>query len=263
MLGSLPLFRFSPLVRKGLAFRKEFERAKRAVPPVAFDWYRYDSFPNLFYVQHLLKNFGSSLEELAGQAPVLDLGAADGALSFFLERLGHRVHAIDYAGCNMNRMQGIRTLARYFESHIEIHDFDLDSRFELPGQYGVAFFLGTLYHLKNPFFALEKTSAHARFCFLSTRVARLAADRRTHLGRLPVAYLVDPTECNGDSTNYFIFSPAGLLRLVERAGWCVRGAANSGDPASDPVSAEHDERMFLLLESTRRALQLGTEPADP
>lgn len=254
MLGSVPLSRFSPLVRKGLAFRKEFERAKRAVEPVAFGWYRYDSFPNLFYVQHLLKGSGCSLEELAGQAPVLDIGAADGALSFFLERLGHRLHAVDYAGCNMNRMQGIRTLARHLGSQIEIHNLDLDARFELPGHYGCAFFLGTLYHLKNPFYALEKLSAHARFCFVSTRVARLAADRQTQIGGLPVAYLVDPTECNGDSTNYFIFSPEGLLRLAERAGWSVRGAVNSGDPGSDPVSQDHDERMFLLLESKRRAL---------
>lgn len=251
MLGSLPLSRFSPLVRKGLAFRKEFESARRAVEPVAFDWYRYDSLPNLFYVQHLLKSSGRSLEELAGQAPVLDVGAADGALSFFLERLGHRVHAVDYAGCNMNRMQGIRTLARHLGSHIEIHNLDLDARFELPAQYGLAFFLGTLYHLKNPFYALEKTAAHARFCFLSTRVARLSPDRKTGIGRLPVAYLVDPAECNGDSTNYFIFSPPGLFRLAERAGWSVRAAANSGDPGSDPVSQEHDERMFLLLESKR------------
>lgn len=256
MLGSLPLCRFSPLVRKGLAFRKEFERAKRAVEPVPFNWYRYDSFPNLFYVQHLLKNSGCSLEELAGPAPVLDLGAADGALSFFFERLGHRVHAVDCAGCNINRMEGIRTLARRLESQIEIHHLDLDARFELPTHYGLAFFLGTLYHLKNPFYALEKISAHARFCFVSTRVARLAPDpetkdRQTPIGRLPVAYLVDPNECDGDATNYFIFSPAGLLRLVERAGWVVRAAANSGDPGSDPVSQEHDERMFVLLESKR------------
>jgi tRNA (mo5U34)-methyltransferase len=252
MLGSLPLSRFSPLVRKGLAFRKEFERAKRALEPVAFEWYRYDSFPNLFYVQHLLKYSGCSLEELVRQAPVLDIGAADGALSFFLERLGHRVHAVDYEGSNMNRMQGIRTLARHFRSQIEIHDLDLDARFHLPGHYGLAFFFGTLYHLKNPFYALEKISAHAQYCFVSTRVARLSADRRTNIGRLPVAYLLDPTECNGDSTNYFIFSPEGLLRLAERAGWSVRGTANSGDPASDPVSQEHDERMFLLLESRRQ-----------
>lgn len=138
-------------------------------------------------MQQLLKNSGCSLEELVRHEPVLDVGAADGALSFFLERLGYRVHAVDYAGCNMNRMQGMRTLARHLGSQIEIHDLDLDARFELAGHYGCAFFLGALYHLKNPFYALDKLSARARFCFVSTRVARLSADRQTQIGGLSCA----------------------------------------------------------------------------
>ena len=56
---------------------------------------------------------------------------------------------------------------------------------------------------------------------------------------------------NGDATNYWIFSRVGLERLVERAGWTVRESMNVGDTeASNTDSNDHDERMFMLLEST-------------
>ena len=103
--------RFSGFVRKGLKFREKFEKTKRLLQPQAFSWYPYDCFANLFFVQRLLNDAGLSLENVIGPEPVLDLGAADGALSFFLESLGHEIHACDYFGTNINRMQGIRTIA--------------------------------------------------------------------------------------------------------------------------------------------------------
>jgi SAM-dependent methyltransferase len=249
-LPMIALARFGGLVRSGIRFRGRFEAAKKSVGPCAFEWYPYDSFPNLFYIQHLLKWACLSFRDLAASDPVLDIGAADGALSFFWESLGYRVDAFDFSGCNINRLQGLRALASHFKSTICIHDVNLDGRFDLPRQYGVAFFLGTLYHLKNPFYVLEAIARHARYCFLSTRVARLSADRRARLDTLPVAYLLEPAECNSDVTNYFVFSPAGLIVLVKRAGWIVRAGVTSGACDSDPVSPQADERMFLLLEST-------------
>jgi tRNA (mo5U34)-methyltransferase len=245
------LVRFSSLVRKGLRFRRAFEHAKRNAGPQQFDWYPYDCFANLFYMQHLLQRARLTLDEVAGGAPLLDVGAADGALSFFLESLGYRVHACDHSGTNINRMRGLRTLAAALGSSIEIHDIDLDGRFELKGEYGLAVFLGTLYHLKNPFYVLETLAGHARFCFLSTRVARQSPDAGVRLENIPVAYLLDPRECNADATNYWIFSPAGLLRLAHRTGWRVLSSANSGAAASDPATTQGDERMFLLLENNQ------------
>jgi tRNA (mo5U34)-methyltransferase len=253
--SNIALARFGPLVRKGMRFRRRFEDAKRSIEPVPFEWYRYDSFPNLFYLQHLLKCSSVSLQEILANGPVLDIGAADGALSFFWESLGSRVHAVDFSGCNINRMQGLRRLAAHLGSRVEIQDIDLDGRFDLARQYGVVFFLGTLYHLKNPFYALETIARHARYCFLSTRVARLSADRHTRLDSVPVAYLLESAECNGDTTNYFVFSPMGLMVLVKRAGWIVRGSVTSGAFDSDPITPQGDERMFLLLESTALAAE--------
>lgn len=242
-----PFIRFSGLVRKGLRFRKQFEGAKQSVGNVPFAWYAYDCFSNLFYIQRLLNQAGLHLEQLAGTLPVLDVGAADGALSFFLESLGFRVHACDYSGTNVNRMSGIRTLAAALGSAIEIHDIDLDGRPELSGGYGLALFLGTLYHVRNPFSILELLARHAGFCLLSTRVARLSPDKRINFADLPIGYLLEPSQVNADVTNYWIFSPAGLRLLVQRAGWKILAESRSGAQASDPVTAQGDERMFLLL----------------
>src|SRR5260370_21166468 len=180
------LLRFSSLVRKGLRFRRAFENAKSKAGPQNFDWYPYDSFANLFYLQHLLQSAKLTLDDVAGGAPLLDLGAADGALSFFLESLGYRVHACDHAGTNINRMQGLRTLATAFGSGIEIHDMDLDGRFELNGNYSLAVFLGTLYHLKNPFHVLETLRNHAQFSFLSTTLTRHSPDPTPPFTTIPL-----------------------------------------------------------------------------
>ena len=241
--------RFSFLVRQGLRFRRRFENAKQSIGPVPFEWYRYDSFPNLFYLHNLLKRSGLSFEEIVSNKPVLDIGAADGALSFFLESLGCRVQAIDFSGSNMNGMRGLRQLAAHLASAVEIRDCDLDGRFDLTGQYDLAFFLGILYHLKNPFYALETLAKHSRYCFLSTWVTRLGPDRVSPAPDAPFAYVLEPSEVNGDATNYFVFSPAGLNVLVRRAGWTILASLDSGTSAIDTIMPRGDGRMYLFLET--------------
>jgi len=113
--------------------------------------------------------------------------------------------------------------------------------------------------LKNPFYALETLAKHAQFCFLSTRVARLSANRKVRLDDIPVAYLLDGEECNSDVTNYWIFSPTGLTLLAKRTGWRICASATSGATESDPQSQAGDERMFLLLQST----QISAGPEAP
>lgn len=198
-----------------------------------------------------MRSAGLSLDQMAPGRRVLDIGAADGALSFFWESLGYSADCWDYSSTNMNQMQGLHSLAKILGSKIEIHDVDLDGRFEISREYGLALFLGCLYHLKNPFYALETLGRHARFCFLSTRIARLSANRESRMDTMPVAWLLDAGECNSDRTNYWIFSPPGLLMLARRSGWRIRASVSSGPSDSDPASSEGDERMFLLLESSK------------
>ena len=148
-------------------------------------------------------------------------------------------------------MRGVRALKDALESAVEIFELDVDDRFALPAPaYGLALFLGTLYHLKNPFYALETVARHARFCLLSTRIARFTPGGRVNFQDLPMAYLLDDREANADPTNYWIFSEAGLRRILQRSGWEVRAFTTTGDTCtSDPSAPAADERAFCFLRS--------------
>lgn len=243
----------SEINRRAASFQRRLDEARHNIERRGrrIAWYPYRSLSGLANLDKLLTGERRRLLELAGDDPILDLGCADGELAFFLESLGFCVHAVDYPETNCNNMEGVRALKEELGSSIEILGVDLDSQFALPGhRYGLAFFLGTLYHLKNPYYALEALAERALYCVLSTRVARYAADRRTRIHELPVAYLLAEGEANQDWTNYWVFSETGLKRLLERTGWQVLDFVTLGNTScSDPVSWEGDERAFCLLKS--------------
>ena len=248
-LGRLDI---AELNRRAQQFERTLDAARRRIESRGrkIAWYPYRSLSGLALLEKLLHGENRRLLALAGEAPVLDLGCADGELAFFLESLGLQVHAVDYPETNCNGMEGIRALKEELRSSVEILGVDLDSQFTLPGhRYGLAFFLGTLYHLKNPYYAMEALAARARYCVLSTRIAAFAADRKTEIRRLPVAYLLREGEANQDWTNYWVFSETGLRLLLERTGWQILEFATFGSEHSDPVSAEGDQRAFCLLKS--------------
>jgi tRNA (mo5U34)-methyltransferase len=226
-------------------------------------WYPWRTLASL---QILDREMGVNAEELMrmiGGAPVLDVGCGDGDNAFFLESLGARVDAVDHPLTNYNRMEGVRALKAALQSNIGIHVADLDVRPNLPGSnYGLALMLGVLYHLKNPYLALETLAHSARYLYMSTRIAAVTPDRKLNFGAYPMAYLVDERELNHDPTNFWIFSEEGLKRVLQRAGWSNLRYFTSGiSPAeADPVSEQGDVRAFLLAESryaAAHALTLG------
>src|SRR5262249_22305057 len=134
----------------------------------------------------------------------------------------------------------------------------------LAGQkYDVIFFLGTLYHLKNPFFLLESLARLTKYCFMSTRIAKQTAEG-SPLAPYPVAYLLGPQECNDDDTNFWIFSDRGLKRCINRKGWTWLGYRRIGDktvsPRADP--ARH-ERGFCRWKKGKLVLPADPNPATP
>jgi len=213
-----------------------------------FDWYPYDSLGNVEQWEELLGPKRTVLD-LARGGTVLDIGCADGAVSFFLESQGCQVEALDLPSTNYNQMQGIRLLKEAFQSRVEIREMDLDKQFTLQNTYGLALFLGILYHLKNPFYALETLAHHARFCLLSTRIAAVTPSG-TKIQNESLAYLLEEDEANRDCTNFWIFSETGLRRIAERTGWEVKGFHTRGCLAySNPRDGDRDERAYCLLES--------------
>jgi SAM-dependent methyltransferase len=247
------------LAGQAALFQHRLDAVRASISNPGFDWYPYDSLGSFHTLAGLLTGPRRFLLDLIGDKPVLDVGCGDGHIAFFLESLGCQVIAVDNPQTNFNRMQGVRALRAALHSKIEIVEQDIDYNFSLPDtQCSVALLLGVLYHLKNPFSILETLLARARYCILSTRVTRLASRQGDDLSRLPVAYLVNETETNNDSTNYWIFTSVGLKRLIERSGWRVVDYATFGNTSgSDPISPEGDERAFCFADRISKPITNG------
>jgi len=240
-----------PLRQVATATERNFREIKLAHRPKPF-WYPYHTLRNLGVLEQLLTSAALDFLQLC-RGPcgkIADIGAADGDLAFLLEQMGLSVDLIDNEPTNFNRLEGARILKEALHSNVTIRTVDLDSQFTLSGEkYDAIFFLGVLYHLKNPFFVLEKLAATARYCFLSTRIAR-QTDNGQQISQGPIAYLLGPQECNNDSTNFWIFSEEGLKRLINRTGWSLLSYLTIGATAnSTPADPERDERAFCLLRS--------------
>ncbi len=194
---------------------------------------------------------GEAVFDAARAGGVVDIGCGDGEISFLFEQLGFQVTSIDHPSTNHNGMQGVRALKRLLGSGIEIREADLDEGFSLPaGKRSVAMLLGVLYHIKNPFRLMEQLAKQCEYCFLSTRVARRWPDGSPMPANQPIAYLLDADELNADESNYWIFSHAGLDRLLRRTHWTVVESFSIGETEkSDPSSLVNDERVFSLLRS--------------
>ena len=241
----------SSLRELALAKEQELWKTKLAHRPKPF-WYPYPTLRNIPVFERLLAKVGLDLLELCRgkYGRVADIGAADGDLAFFLEQLGFSVDVVDNEYTNFNKLEGAQILKNTLNSSVTIRSVDLDSQSQpFTERYDAAFFLGVLYHLKNPFSILEKLAHITRYCFLSTRVARQAADGLP-LSKYPLAYLLGPEECNNDSTNFWIFSDEGLKRLIHRTGWNILAFTTIGDTnSSTPADPNHDERGICILKS--------------
>ena len=246
----------SQLIELGFAFKEKLDAVKAGLAP-AFEWYPYDSLSNLVHLDNLLTGERRELLQLLGDRPVLDLCCADGDLAFFLESMGCQVDAVDHPVGNYNGMQGVLALREALGSRVAVNQVDLNQPFMLPkNRYGAIFFLGALYHVKNPFHVMETLARHTEYCFLSTRVANTLPGG-ARIDSEPVAYLAGRDEVNDDDSNYWIFSRAGLERLLERTHWTVLDLATAGATEhSDPVEAERDERAFVLARSSYGASEV-------
>ena len=161
------------LEQRAQVFSRQLQQIKNDLAPAEFGWYPYGTLDNFHILNRLLTGANRRFLDGIGEGLVADIGAADGDVAFFLESLGHRVHVVDYAPTNFNGCRGARLLKQHLNSNVEITETDIDTRLDLPAQrYELAFFLGILYHLKNPYLALESLAKRARHAFVSTRITR-------------------------------------------------------------------------------------------
>jgi hypothetical protein len=243
------------LLRESRDFERLIATGKKECGPADFPWYPYGTLSNFVHLERLLSGANRALSPLDSGRPIADVGGADGDLAFFLEAMGvASIDLIDYAPTNYNSLRGVRMLKEHLGSRVAIHEIDLDSYFRWPrDDYELVFFLGILYHLKNPYYVLESLAKATRYSLISTRVARYGADRKTVIENQALAYLLAPDECNNDATNFWIFSRQGLARILERTGWTILDHVSVGDTKnSDPASAAGDERAFVFVKSRWR-----------
>jgi tRNA (mo5U34)-methyltransferase len=248
---------------KSQEFRRKLDRKKEQLAPAEFGWYPYGTLDNFHILNQLLSGENRNFLTRVGDGLIADIGAADGDVAFFLESLGYRVHVADYPPTNFNGCRGVRLLKQALSSKVEIAETDLDASFTLPAaRYELAFFLGILSHLKNPFLALESLAKSCHCALISTRVIRFNVAKgaeqdgrdvnpsRVELRRVPVAYLVAGDETNNDATNFWMFSEAGLHRILHRTGWDLLDFMTLGNTQdSDPATNSGDERAFCYVRS--------------
>jgi hypothetical protein len=194
------------------AFVGLLRAAKSAMADV--NWYPYDSIA----AWPLLKKFTEGVVIPANH--VLDVGAADGDLSFLVADAGARVHALENAQTNFNGGEGLRRLNEAFGEPVSLSFMDLDFGFAVPDQYDLCFAMGIAYHLRNvPLFYLT-LAEHCRFMITNTRVINVTP-AGTKIGSEALAYILErrafmmirPTTC-------FSLRPVIGGRLIVVGGTC-------------------------------------------
>lgn len=206
MLLGVPLD-IAQFVERAQRFWAEIRMLKLSRAEPGFGWYPYESLSAVPTIAELIAPFFDELRPCIVSDAVADIGCGDGDLSFLFARLGCEVDAIDFAANNFNRMRGVESLRRMLGLRVQIYDVDLDAHPHFAREcYGLALFLGTLYHLKNPYYLLETLAYKTRWCLLSTRVARFTPRTRAAMDGEPLAYLADGREIANDSTNLDLFS---------------------------------------------------------
>lgn len=241
---------FSPAIIE--EFTQKLTLAKQE--KVDFEFYPYSSLSNIYHLNKLLHGVVDNFEELLIGKSVMDIGTADGDMSLYAEYIGAKdVTVIEYSPTNYNNLKGLYFLRDHFKNDTKIIECDIDTQ-QWPALKPVdfTFFLGILYHLKNPLYCLENLAKVTRTAVFSSRVFdTMSQFRNASFTEEQVAYLWKPAEVNNDDTNWWCFSEAAMRLALERTGWKIIKAVRVDNfvHQSEPVGMEKDGRYFIYAES--------------
>ena len=167
--------------------------------------------------------------DLSGQT-VLDLGCNGGFYSFEMKRRGAaRVLGVDHDAAYLEQARFAREQLNLDVDFVQGDVYDID---HVVGdeQFDYVVFMGVLYHLRHPLYALEKVARHVRQRLLFQSMERGAwdvveferdypfAERDVFFDeRFPRMYFVEHRYA-GDATNWWIPNPACTRALLRSCG---------------------------------------------
>lgn len=166
------------------------------------------------------------LPEMRGKT-VLDIGAWDGFFSFEAERRGasrvvsldHFVWAIDRDGTGGEwpgkRPYDIAHEALGSRAEAVCADFmEVDWK-SIGAPFDVVFFMGVLYHLKNPLAGLERVYQATK----GVSIIETAAIDIPHLHNRAICEFYEKDELNGDPSNWWAPNEKALVDMCHAAGF--------------------------------------------
>jgi tRNA (mo5U34)-methyltransferase len=159
-------------------------------------------------------------ESLAGLS-VLDVGAWDGFYSFEAKRRGAaRVVATDsyvWEGKTWAGRAGFDLARSALGLDAEVEDRQLDvmelDPLTLGGAFDVVLFLGVLYHLRDPFGAIERVAG------VTGGMLVVETECALEWVPYPAARVFSGSELNQDASNWFAFNTPALVAMLRSLGF--------------------------------------------
>jgi len=159
----------------------------------------------------------------------LDIGARDGPYSFELERRGAEVLALDIEDPDRTGFNVAKSIRGSSVEYLRGSVYDI--RRETVGGFGIVFFLGVYYHLRNPLLAFSRIwevlkddgtvyfeGAVLDYAYNVESRLREKAGLLRQIAALPVA-LFNAGEYDSDISNWFIPTRACLLDWLSGTGF--------------------------------------------
>lgn len=148
---------------------------------------------------------------------VLDVGTRDGFYAFTCELRGAEVTAIDIQPPEDVGFNTVKELWQCKTEYRQLSVYEIEYNIDMDAKFDVILFLGVIYHLKHPLFALEKLREVCKSgaqLYVESFVFRDGKSK-------PVARFFPHNELSNDPTNWWGFNVSCLCELIEAAGFRI------------------------------------------